>query len=162
VALDTLLSWTAGGNATSHRVYFGANSNAVMNATTNMPEFQGSLTGTTYGPGTLASSGRFYWRVDELVGTDNTPGSVWTFATMVDANATFALAGALGGSDSIVSTFPSLVGQTYRVQRSDSLSPAFWSTVADGVAGTGDAISIADPGVSLQRQRFYRVLLLAP
>jgi hypothetical protein len=72
------------------------------------------------------------------------------------------LAGTLGGSDSFVITFPSLVGQTYRVQISDSLSPASWATVADDVAGTGDAISITDPGVSLQAQRFYRVLVLAP
>jgi hypothetical protein len=161
-ALDTELSWTAGSNATSHRLYFGANSNAVVNATTNMPEFRGSLSGTAYTPGTLAPSGRFYWRVDELAGIDATPGSVWTFATAVDPNATFALAGALEGNDSFVITFPSLVGQTYRVQSSDSLSPAFWSTVAAVVPGTGDEISITVPGVLLQRQRFYRVLLVAP
>ena len=60
VALDTLLSWTAGGNATSHRLYFGATSNAVANATTNSLEFKADLATTDYTPGPLASSGRFY------------------------------------------------------------------------------------------------------
>jgi hypothetical protein len=100
--------------------------------------------------------------VDELAGTDATPGSVWTFATVVDPNATFPLAGTLGGSDSFVITFPSLAGQTYRLERSDSLSPTAWQTVADNVPGTGDPIPITDTAASLQMQRFYRVLLLPP
>jgi len=162
VALNPMLGWTAGSNATSHRVYFGATSNAVMNATTNSPEFRGNLAGISYSPGTLAPSGRFYWRVDELAGIDVTTGSVWTFATAVDPNATFPLAGALGGSDSFVITFPSLVGQTYRAERSDSLSPPSWLPVADDVPGTGGAIPITETGISLQMQRFYRVLILPP
>ena len=162
VPVNAMLGWTAGPNATSHRVYFGANSNAVVNATTNAPEFHGSLTGTTYAPGTLAPSGRFYWRVDEVSGTDATTGLVWTFATTVNPAAMFPVAGAFGSGDSFVITFPSLIGQTYRVERSDSLSPTTWQTVADNVAGTGDAIPIADTAVSLQTQRFYRVLLLPP
>ena len=43
VAVNTSLSWKAGTNATLHRVYFGASSNAVANATTNSPEFKGAL-----------------------------------------------------------------------------------------------------------------------
>jgi hypothetical protein len=70
--------------------------------------------------------------------------------------------GGLGSDDSFVITIPSLIGQTYRVERTDSLSPASWSTVADNLAGTGDAIPITDPGASLQTQRFYRVRLLPP
>ena len=162
VALDTTLGWTAGSNATSHQLYFGVNSNAVMNATTNAPEFQGSLTGATHAPGTLAPGGRFYWRVDELAGTNVTTGSVWTFATAVDPDARLPLAGALGSGDNFVITFPSQVGQTYRVERSNSLSPPAWQTVADNVPGTGDPIPITDTGVSLQTRRFYRVLLLPP
>ena len=41
--LNTSLSWTAGTNATSHRLFFGVSSNAVANATTNSPEFKGNL-----------------------------------------------------------------------------------------------------------------------
>ena len=69
VAVNTSLSWKAGTNATLHRVYFGASSNAVVNATTNSPEFKGAVAGASFAPGVLATSGRFYWRVDEMAGT---------------------------------------------------------------------------------------------
>ena len=51
---------------------------------------------------------------------------------------------------------PSAAGQTYRVERSDSLSPTAWSAVADNVPGTGSAILILDSAMPLQMQRFYR------
>jgi hypothetical protein len=61
-----------------------------------------------------------------------------------------------------VISFPSQVGQTYRVERSAGLSPASWSPVADNVPGTGASILIPDAGASLQAQRFYRVVILPP
>ena len=162
IAVDASLSWIPGTNATSHLVFFGATSNAVANATTNSPEFKGNLAGCSYTPGTLACGARFYWRVDEMAGADSTTGSVWTFATAMDPSARLPMTGGLGSGDSFVISFPSLIGQTYRIERTDSLSPASWSTVADNVPGTGDAIPIADPGMLLQMQRFYRVVLLPP
>jgi hypothetical protein len=63
VAVNTSLSWKAGTNATLHRVYFGTSSNAVMNSTTNAPEFKGALPGPSFTPGVLAASGRFYWHI---------------------------------------------------------------------------------------------------
>jgi hypothetical protein len=162
ITVDARLSWTAGTNATSHLVFFGATSNAVANATTNSPEFKGNLASCSYTPGTLACSGRFYWRVDEMAGVYTTTGLVWTFATAVDPGARLPVVGGLGSGGSFVITFPSLIGQIYRLERSDSLSPTAWQTVADNLPGTGDAIPITDTGVSLQTQRFYRVLLLPP
>ncbi len=162
VAVDTSLTWAAGTNATSHRLFFGTASNAVASATTNSSEFMGNLATTNYSPGPLASSGRFYWRVDEMAGVYVTPGSVWTFATAVNPNASFPVAGSLNTNGPFAITFPSQIGQTYRVERTDSLSPTDWSTVADNVPGTGNTILIPDPGVWLQTQRFYRVVLLFP
>jgi hypothetical protein len=162
VALNPTLSWTAGANATSHQLYFGANSNAVVNATTNAPEFKGVLAGASFAPGVLASSGRFYWRADELAGTYVTAGPVWTFSTVVSGANSFPLGGGLGTGDTFVISFPSQVGQTYRVERSESLSPAAWSSVADNVPGTGASIQVPDTAVSLQAQRFYRVVILSP
>ena len=69
---------------------------------------------------------------------------------------------ALGDSDHFVVTFPSLIGQTYRVEKTASLSPITWQTVADAIPGTGNPISIPDAGISLQSQQYYRVLLLSP
>ena len=162
VAINSSLSWAGGTNATLHRLYLGVSSNAVANATTNASEFKGDLAGASYAPGLLASSGRFYWRVDEMAGAYVTTGPVWTFATTVSGTATFPLGGSLGSGDAFVIRFPSQVGQTYRVERSASLSPAYWSPVADNVPGTGAAIQIPDSGASLQAQRFYRVIILSP
>ena len=162
VASHTSLSWEAGTNATWHRVYFGTSSNVVANATTNAPEFKGDLAGASFAPGVLAASGRFCWRVDELAGTCVVTGPVWTFATTVSATNTFPLEAGLGSGDTFVISFPSQVGQTYRVERSASLSPAAWAPVADHEPGTGAAIQIPDPGVSPHAQRFYRVVILSP
>jgi len=162
VATNSNLSWTAGTNATAHQLYFGTSSNAVANATTNSPEFKGTLATTHYTPGALASSGRFYWRVDELAGSYVTTGPVWTFATGVNPSARFPVAGSLSGGGSFAITFPSQLGQSYRVERSDSVSPGSWSAVADNVPGTGSAILILDSGSELQMQRFYRALILLP
>jgi len=162
VATNASLSWKAGTNATLHRVYFGTSSNAVVNANTNSPQFMGGLAVTNYTPGTLASCGRFYWRVDEMAGTYVTTGPVWTFATVVSATGTFPLGGGLGGGDTFVISFPSQVGQTYEVERSPSLSPANWLPVTNNVAGTGAPIQIPDTGAWLQAQCFYRVVILSP
>jgi hypothetical protein len=162
VAVNTSLSWKAGTNATLHRVYFGTSSNAVVNATTNSPEFKGALAGASFAPGVLAASGRFYWRVDEAAGAFITAGPGWTFATTVSGTGSFPLGGGLGTGDAFVISIPSQMGQTYRVERSASLSPAFWSPVADNVPGTGAAIQIPDTSGLLQPQRFYRVVVLPP
>jgi hypothetical protein len=100
--------------------------------------------------------------VDELAGVNATPGPVWTFATAVNPNAAFPLAGGLGSNDSFVITFPSQIGQTYQVEWTESLSPTAWQAITNDVPGTGYAISILDANASLQRQRFYRALILPP
>jgi len=162
VALTPTLTWSTGSYATSHRVFFGYSSNAVAIATTNSTEYQGELAVATFAPGTLASSGRYYWRVDEMLGTNATAGATWTFATAVNPNSRPPLSAGLGGGDTLQITFPSQLGQTYRVEWTDSLSPASWLAVADNLPGTGDAISVPDPGVATQTQRFYRALILPP
>ena len=57
VITNTSLNWTAGTNASAHWVYFGANSNAVANATTNSPEFKGMFGSTSYSPGNWHPAG---------------------------------------------------------------------------------------------------------
>jgi hypothetical protein len=143
-------------------VYFGYSSNAVVIATTNSPEYQGTVAATNFVPPTLASSGRYFWRVDEMAGTNATAGPTWTFATVVDPANRPEAAGAFDVGGNFVVSFTSQLGQTYRVERSDSLSPPAWSPLADAVPGTGNTIQISDATVPFPVQRFYRVLLLAP
>ena len=56
--------------------------------------------------------------------------------------------------------FPSVVGKTYRVERSDTPTNGSWTPLQDNIAGTGGVIQVTDTGVASQPRRFYRVVLL--
>jgi fibronectin type 3 domain-containing protein len=62
------------------------------------------------------------------------------------------------GNDVVVS-FSSVVGKTYRVERSDTLQGGSWSTVQDNIAGTGDVLQITDSAAASLSKRFYRVVV---
>jgi hypothetical protein len=161
VAVNPTLTWSAGANAISHRVYFGANSNAVATAATNSPEFKGALAATNYTSGTLASSGRFFWRVDEVGSIGSTNGLVWTFATAVNLTNRPVIGGGINGGSFAIS-FPSQIGQTYRVERTDSLNPVNWQTVSNNIPGTGSPLQILDTSAGASASRFYRSVILPP
>jgi len=161
VPTAALLSWTQGTNVTSHRVFFGTSSNAVAVATTNSAELKSAQTGTSFNPGPFPPSARFFWRVDELAGASLTTGPVWTFATVMDPAQGMAVSGSLSSATNFAITFPSVSGQTYRVERTDSLSPTTWTTVADNLPGTGVPLQVIDITTGAG-QRFYRVVVLPP
>jgi hypothetical protein len=73
VTLDTVLSWTAGAQATTHWVYFG---------TTDNPPFKGLRSPASYQPPELLPDTLYYWRIDEKKGTQTWPGELWTFRTV--------------------------------------------------------------------------------
>jgi len=80
------LRWSPGDEATSHDVYFGADADAVANATQASPEYKGSkaLGDESYDPGLLQWNTTYYWRVDEISDTHaDSPwiGAVWSFTT---------------------------------------------------------------------------------
>lgn len=65
------------------------------------------------------------------------------------------------GGDLVI-TFPTLVGRTYRYQRSDDLTPASWITVeASARAGTGSPESFVLPTTTPPR-RFFRIGISQP
>lgn len=72
---DANLGWVAGSNATSHDVYFGTSPSPGAG------QFQGNQPGTSFDPGTMASSTTYYWRIDEKNQTGTTTGNVWSFTT---------------------------------------------------------------------------------
>jgi len=72
VSTTATLSWTAGGNALNHDVYFG---------TTSPGTFRGNQTATTYNPGALTAGTTYYWRIDENNAGGTTTGAVWSFTT---------------------------------------------------------------------------------
>ena len=82
------LSWTAGGNAVTHDVYFGENFDDVNNGAGDT--FRGNQTGVYFVvgfvgypyPDGLVPGTTYYWRVDEVNDLDpNSPwrGDVWSF-----------------------------------------------------------------------------------
>jgi len=73
VSVSADLSWTAGGGADSHDVYFG---------TTSPGDSQGNQAETTFNPpGDMDNSTTYYWRIDEVNTYGTTTGDVWSFTT---------------------------------------------------------------------------------
>jgi hypothetical protein len=78
VSINADLRWTGGdpdaGDTVTYDVYFGTSSNP--------PVVSNDQLGTTYDPGTLADSAKYYWKI---IATDNhgasTTGPVWDFTT---------------------------------------------------------------------------------
>ena len=58
-------------------------------------------------------------------------------------------------------SFPTKIGQTYRVERSDSLNPVNWLTVSNNISATGGLIQIPD-AFNPDGQDFYRIVVLVP
>jgi len=86
VSPTQVLTWDAGAIAASHEVYFGADADAVMNATKASPEYKGAraLGEEIYDPGKLALTTTYYWRIDEVNGVNpDSPwvGNIWSFTT---------------------------------------------------------------------------------
>ncbi len=164
IALSTDLGWTVGSNADSHWVFFGYDSNTVATATTNSTEFMGAQSGSVYAVGPLASSGRFYWRIDEVTaGGSATVGPVWSFATTnVPAEFNADTVGTIVSGDTFDLGIQSSQGQTYRIESTENLldNPVVWTVLSNNVPGTGGVIHIQDAG--LPAQRYYRVILLNP
>jgi regulation of enolase protein 1 (concanavalin A-like superfamily) len=76
VAVDTILDWRPGREATSHQVLFGPDQAAVAAGTAP------SKTVAEHGfvPGALDFGMKYYWKVDEI-GATTYPGDLWSFTT---------------------------------------------------------------------------------
>jgi hypothetical protein len=55
--------------------------------------------------------------------------------------------------------FSSVIGRTYRVERSDTLEADSWQIVEEGIAGTGETISVTDAGGTGGAKGFYRIVV---
>ncbi len=64
----------------------------------------------------------------------------------------------VSGSNILVS-FPSVLGKTYRIERSDTLAAGSWTTLQANIAGTGGTVQITDTSGALQPKRFYRLVV---
>jgi O-glycosyl hydrolase len=131
VAFNATLSWTAGSNALGHAVYLGLNSNAVAQATTSSPEFQGVVSTTNFTPA-LSAGQNYFWRVDEIAGINTNIGVVWAFST-VAPSANFILS----ASDAQGATSFNAIGNWVT---NGTLNPATAPPGPGGVYSTGPYI----------------------
>ncbi len=80
VDVDAVLSWRAGREAASHKVYLGTDPQAVTDGTAPAETVAGSF----FDPGPLSLGTTYYWKVAEVNETE-TPdvweGGVWSFST---------------------------------------------------------------------------------
>jgi len=74
VSVDTALSWRAGREAASHKVYFGSDKQAVAGGTAPVK----AVSAASFTPEGLLFGNKYYWKVDE-VNAVTYPGDVWTF-----------------------------------------------------------------------------------
>ncbi len=72
ILTTTGLAWTAGADATTHKIYFGTSSPGTFRAEVPNPAFD---------PGTLLASTTYFWRIDEVNAVGTTTGDVWQFTT---------------------------------------------------------------------------------
>jgi hypothetical protein len=80
---ESALTWTPPATATAHQLYLGTDANAVAGATPSSPEFKGTLPSAGYGLPQLDQMKTYFWRVDEINGTNSAPvkGELWRVRT---------------------------------------------------------------------------------
>ena len=113
-------------------------------------------------------TGMFAWTPDDTQGPGNyvasfaaldsaACGSVLTTQSVsFTVTAPFTLSAELQPG-SVLLTFPALVGETYRVEFSDSLSPTDWQLLQEIAGAPTNVITVSDPVAVGAAQRFYRV-----
>ena len=85
VPLDVVLIWKPGRYSASHDVYFGTDYETLRHADRLSPEYRGNQAENSYDAGTLESlemARNYYWRIDEVNGTEVWAGNVWGFTTL--------------------------------------------------------------------------------
>ncbi|MBC8217379.1 MAG: hypothetical protein H8E73_02835, partial [Planctomycetes bacterium] len=77
------LGWTPADTAASSDLYFGADADAVKNATAASPEYIGNkaLGSESHDPGELSLGASYHWRVDAVYPDKTVKGLLWRFTT---------------------------------------------------------------------------------
>jgi hypothetical protein len=87
VSPTVTLKWTPGTGVDAHDVYLGTTANAVNAATRTSAEYRGRFGSAAYAAAGILGGGRtYYWRIDEIVGTNVITGSVWSVTTAANPN----------------------------------------------------------------------------
>jgi subtilisin family serine protease len=132
LSINTNISWSNGGGATSYDVYFGTSSSPGSG------DFKGNQTLSTYNPGTLSYTTTYYWRIDARNSDGTTIGDVWRFTTgsapayQISYNANGATSGSVPSSQTKTHDVPlTLRTNTGNLART-GYTFAGWNTSSNG------------------------------
>jgi hypothetical protein len=129
------LSWRAGTHATHHKVYFGTDQdNLALDATLTVDV-------NSHNPGSLGFGTTYYWRVDEVNGSDTWTGDIWEFTvrgtlaleefeTYMDSVDLATVWTASGGTSMSLVTAPSQGAQAMQLTYDHSLAPFYSEALA--------------------------------
>jgi alpha-tubulin suppressor-like RCC1 family protein len=143
VSLTPSLTWTPGGWADSHDVYFGAASPPPYAGT---PAWR-----TSYAPGPLTAGATYYWQVVAKNGAGSTASPIWSFTTLAAPGAPSLAAPANGATGAPLT--PTL---TWTAGSGATSYDVYWGTapspqnIAPGVTGTSYA-----PGALTAGTKYY-------
>ena len=77
----------------------------------------------------------------------------------LNPNSVLRISSASRSGSNVQIGFPSVSGKTYQLQYRDDLIAGSWSTLVDGIFGTGGTLQITDPSAAGLTKRFYRIIL---
>ncbi|HPS56044.1 MAG TPA: GxGYxYP family putative glycoside hydrolase, partial [Sedimentisphaerales bacterium] len=101
---NVTLYWKPGINTNvtnGHRVYFGTSYHSVNDATLNSPEYKGTQSANSYTVPGLSQNTTYYWRIDEVAGSEIYKGNVNSFTISDTWLMDFVFLGNLSTADRI-------------------------------------------------------------
>jgi len=76
-----------------------------------------------------------------------------------DGTSVFKIGNVTPSGDDVLVSFLTVLGRTYRVERSDTLLDGSWIIVQDEIPGTGGTVEVTDISSAAQPRRFYRTVV---
>ena len=107
--------------------------------------------------GTVVNNGT----IDIINGATNFHSGFTNNGTVLDAKSVRISQVSRSAQDFVI-RIPSVLGHTYQLQYTASLTPANWTNIGLSQAGTGGVLTFTDPGGAANAQRFYRLDVTAP
>jgi T5SS/PEP-CTERM-associated repeat protein len=156
--------WDYGMSADSMQVFSGATVSAscgTLTFTTNVTNY-GTLRANGSGVFDFYGAVVNYGTIDLINGSANFHGGFVNNGTVLDSNSVRIANAALADIDVTVQ-IGSVVGHSYQLQTTPSLSPPAWTNSYPAQAGAGGVLTFSDPGgATNQPNCFYRIVVTAP
>ena len=152
VIFQPLFTWQPGTtNNFQYKVYLGTNAANVAIATTGSNEYLGQVSSANFTPAAaLATNTTYYWRVDEVYGTNIVAGPVWNFTTAPDSiHGGLKLYLSLDARDTSATTTYDRAGAPYHDGTLYSSPTQTVGQVYEGLGFNGASTYVQTPALSL-------------